>query len=157
MGSPLPQFIYISTDGGKTWNSPGISVELRTQGPHELVALSDQVAVVLSGSGDYPVQVTQDGGKTWQAASLPSLPQPDDGGPLFPGLQSLPDGSLLAQPFNTNGFMLTPGSTAWCSLGSTNLSSTTVLLQASGQQLFWLTPDSGKLESIPVAGLKCSP
>jgi hypothetical protein len=157
MGSPLPQFIYISTDGGKTWNSPGISVELRTQGPHELVALSDQVAVVLSGSGDYPVQVTQDGGKTWQAASLPSLPQPDDGGPLFPGLQSLPDGSLLAQPFNTNGFMLTPGSTAWCSLGSTNLSSTTVLLQASGQELFWLTPDSGKLESIPVAGLKCSP
>ena len=156
MGSPLPQFIYVSTDGGKTWNSPGVSVELRTEGPHELVAFSDQVAVVISGSGDYPVQVTQDGGKTWQTASLPALPQSSDSGALFPGLQILPDGSLLAQPFNTSGFMLTPGTSAWCNLNSTNLSSTAVLLQASGKQLFWLTPDSGKLESIPASDLKCS-
>jgi len=157
MGSPLPQFIYGSTDGGKTWKSPGISVELRTQGPHELVAFSDQVAVVVSGSGDYPVQVTQDGGKTWQTASLPALPQSSDSGALFPGLQILQDGSLLAQPFNTSGFMLKPGSSAWCKIGGTNLSSTVVLLQASGQQLFWLPPDSSKLESITASDLKCSP
>lgn len=157
MGSPLPQFIYVSPDGGKTWNSTGLSVELRTQGPHELVAFSDQLAVVLSGSGDYPVQVTQDGGITWQATSLPTLPQPSDGEPLYPGLQSLADGSLLAQPFNTSGFLLNPGSTTWCQLSSSNLSSTTVLLQASGQQVFWLTPDSGKFESLPASDLKCSP
>jgi hypothetical protein len=157
MGSPLPQFIYSSPDGGKTWNSPGLSVELRTQGPHELVAFSDQLAVVLSGSGDYPVRITQDGGETWQATSLPSLPRPNDGGPLFPGLQSLPDGSLLAQPFNTNGFMLNPGASAWCQLSSTNLTNAGVLLQLSGGQFFWLTLDSGKLESMSTNDLKCSP
>jgi hypothetical protein len=156
MGSPLPQWVYVSTDGEKSWSTPGPQVELRLSGPHELVAYSGQAAAVFSGSGDYPLQVTQDGGKTWNTVSLPPLPGGDVSGPLFPGLQTLPDGALLAQPETNQPWALLPANAhSWCSLPANQLPSQPVLLVASGSRLWWQDPQTLQAHSVPLANLKC--
>jgi photosystem II stability/assembly factor-like uncharacterized protein len=155
MGADLPQWLYYSSDGGKTWTSPGISVELRLVTPGELVAFSDKEAVLISSGGDFPLRLTQDGGQTWQVVSLPSLPGNDNSGPLFNGLQALPDGSLLAQSSDQAWFMLQPEAQNWCSPGKANLPSSGERILASGSELWWLTSDGGKLEETSLSSLTC--
>jgi len=157
MGSPLPQAVFASQDGGQTWTTNGPSVELREVGPQELVAFSDKQAVLLAGSSQYPVQYTQDGGSSWQVISLPALPGSDtSAGATYPGLQILPDGSLIA--LSSDGiswYLLAPGTQGWCPLSQTVLSGTTGYLQASGNQVFWLSPDTQKLESAQLSSFVC--
>jgi photosystem II stability/assembly factor-like uncharacterized protein len=157
MGSPLPQAVFASQDGGKTWTTNGPTVELREMGPHELVAFSDKQAVLLAGSSEYPVQYTQDGGLTWQVGSLPSLPGSDTStGFTFSGLQILPDGSLVALSGDgTTWYLLAPGTQSWCPMSQNVLSGTTGYLQASGNLVFWISPDTQKLESTQLSGFVC--
>ena len=151
MGSPLPQSLYISTDNGVTWTAPGPSVELRILGPHELVAFSQQDAALLSTGADFPIQITQDGGQTWQVVSLPT-----DGGTGFSSLQILPDGSLLSQNSDGNNWLLLPpGSSQWCPLTGIQLPQTPTLLQPSGDNLWWLSPTDQEPHSLPESVFKC--
>jgi photosystem II stability/assembly factor-like uncharacterized protein len=150
-----PQWLYYSSDGGKTWTSPGISVVIRMVTPGELVAFPDKEAVLNSSGNNFPLRVSQDGGKTWQVVSLPSLPGNDNTGPLFNGLQALPDGSLLAQDSNQAWFMLQPEAQKWCSPGKVNLPNAEERMRASGSNLWWLSPDGSKLEETPLSSLTC--
>jgi hypothetical protein len=155
MGVSLPQWLYHSSDGGKNWAPTSISVELREVPPSELVAFSDKEAILISSAGDFPLRMTQDGGQTWQVVSLPNLPGNDNSGPLFIGLQALPDGSLLAQSSDQTWFMLSLGAQTWCSLGKVNLPSSGEAMRASGTDLWWLSSDGGKLEETPLSSLSC--
>lgn len=40
----------------------------------ELVSLADGAALLIDGAGPYPVQMTTDGGRTWQSVALPNAP-----------------------------------------------------------------------------------
>lgn len=155
MGVDLPQWLYHSGDSGKTWASTGISVELSDVTPGELVAFSDKDAFLISSAGDFPLRLTQDGGQTWQVVPLPNLPGNDNTGPLFSGLQALPDGSLLAQSSDQTWFMLSPGAQSWCSLGKANLPISGERMRASGSNLWWLSADGSKLEQTPSSSLTC--
>jgi hypothetical protein len=157
MGSPLPQAVLTSLDGGSTWTAAGLSVELRMPAPNQLVAFSATQAVLLSGSGDYPVRLTQDGGQTWKVIALPPLPGGPAGNPYYPGLQILPDGSLLSQSMDGAGWlMLPPSAQEWCALDLQGLPSLPVLLQSSAHQMWWLSPESGEIEHLPLQDLACA-
>ncbi len=160
MGSPLPQFVLASSDGGKTWSSPVSPVELRSAGPKELVAFAEDLVVLLDGGGNYPVLLsTQDAGKTWHAADLPTLPGWQNyGGAPFPGLQILPDGSLLAlsDEANSSWRMYPAGSNSgWCGVKGATLPGSPTLLQVVGEQVWWFSPDTQKLTSTPLSSIRC--
>jgi photosystem II stability/assembly factor-like uncharacterized protein len=156
MGSPLPQTIMHSNDGGKTWLSTGQTVELRMPGPKELVALSDSSAVLIDGGGQYPLQLTQDGGQTWTALSLPELPGSEGGGFPYSGLQMLPDGSLVAQPQqNTAWMLLAPGASQWCQVSASAQPKDAVLMRFSGDTAWWINSGETSPLSTPIAGLIC--
>jgi hypothetical protein len=154
MGSGLPQWVMASQDDGQTWVSTGQAVELRMNGPHELAALSQNEAVVVSGFANYPLRYTRDGGKTWQALSLPSLPGTATA--QFNGLQLLPDGSLAAMNLDTGAWYgLAPAAQDWCPLSISIPGNYPVFLQASGDKAWWLSPVDQTLQSAPLSSFEC--
>lgn len=157
MGSDLPQELMVSFDNGQIWSSTDQSVELRGEGPHELVALSATDALILSGNERYPMRYSPDGGKTWQALALPSLPGSELSWPFgYPGLQMLPDGSLLAMNTDTGAWWsLTPDGQGWCALDFSP-SKFPVLLQPSDNRVFWISSMSGDIESASLSSFYCS-
>jgi photosystem II stability/assembly factor-like uncharacterized protein len=155
MGSPLPQYIMASTDGGKTWIQ-GPSVELRTIGPKELAAFSGQEALVIDGSADFPVQMTEDGGKTWQVVGLPAMPGASEGAQQFSGLQILPDGALVVlSPDGSSWMRLDSKSDQWCPVSGTDLPNYAALIQASGDQLWWLPAEAQAPEHTAISNMSC--
>jgi hypothetical protein len=160
MGSPAQQFVMISGNGGQTWTFPGPAVELRAQGPNLLAGFGSSGALLVSGSSDFPVQVTRDAGANWEPVTLPALPGSAGGNP-YPGLQILPDGSLLAIPDGGAWQRLAPGAAQWCALAKAGLPTQPVTLTASGSQVWWLTqPDTGSgqspaPQSAPLSALAC--
>jgi len=159
MGAGLPQTVMASQDGGQTWQSTGPSVELRANGPHELVALSENQVLLISGSGDYPLRYTQDNGKSWQVLGIPPLPGTDPAASIgYPGLQMLPDGSLLA--FNDQAgtwWGLPPTAQNWCALAVSSLENNAVLLQAAGDKVWWFSLSNNKPQSAPLSEFTCRP
>jgi hypothetical protein len=159
MGAELPQTVLASQDSGQTWQSTGQSVELREIGPHELVALSENQAVLISGSADYPLRYTQDGGKTWQVLAIPPLPGTDPTASFgYPGLQMLPDGSLVALNDQAGTWWgLPPAAKDWCALAVSSLDNNAVLLQAAGDKVWWFSPSTNKPQSAPFSDFACKP
>jgi hypothetical protein len=157
MGASLLQFVMVSQDNGQSWGSTGQSVELHISDPNELVAYSASVAALISGGAQYPLLVTQDSGKTWQAYALPSLPGSNQStGFQFNGLQILPDGSLLAMiPDTGTWFSLPPGSQDWCKLNVTIPGNYPLLLQTSGNKVWWFSPVDQSLQSTPLREFVC--
>ncbi len=152
MGAVLLQWAMASPDNGQTWASTGQSVELRMIGPHELAALSQNEAVVVSGDAAYPLLYTRDGGKTWQALGLPSLP----GSIQFNGLQLLPDGSLAAMNPDTGAWYgLAPAAQDWCPLSISIPGNYPVFLQAAGDKAWWLSPVDQSLQSALLSSFAC--
>jgi hypothetical protein len=152
MGSGLPQWVMASADRGQTWISTGQSVELRMNGPHALAAFSQTEAALISGDAVYPLRYTRDGGKTWQALSLPSLP----GAAQFNGLQLLPDGSLVAMnPDSGAWYELAPAAQDWCALSLSIPGNYPVVLQAAGDKVWWLSPVDESLQSAPLSSFTC--
>ncbi len=148
MGAPRLQPLELSTDDGRTWQSPGWPhpVEL-AQGPGELVPLSSTQALLVSGTSGYPVLRTADGGRTWRYVALPPVPDYQNGAPGLPGAAVLPTGSLLAQDPNTQTWiLLAPGATHWCTAAG---------LPALGASQ--LTPVGDRLWSLPAGGGATAP
>jgi photosystem II stability/assembly factor-like uncharacterized protein len=165
MGSPLPQGILISYDGGETWEAIQPPVELRTQPPNQLAAFSETEAQIISGSiflsaaetPAEPLRETQDGGQTWKAVELPQLPEADTFPNYFPSLQILPDGRYLAQPDGGNvWYLLSAESDAWCRVSTGDLPIYPTGLQSAGGNLWWVDADSGLARSIPQSEIKCN-
>ena len=152
MGAGLPQWVMASPDHGQSWASSGEQVELRMSGPQELAALSPTEALVVSGNDVYPLRYTRDGGQSWQPLSLPSLP----GAAAFNGLQLLPDGSLAAMnPDSGAWYRLAPAAQAWCALSLPIPGNFPVVLQAAGDQAWWLSPVDGSLQKTPLSSFAC--
>lgn len=159
MGAELPQMVMASQDNGQTWQSTGQSVELRATGPHELAALSQNQALLISGSADYPLRYTQDGGKTWQALAIPPLPEvnPANSAGYF-GLQMLGDGSLLAMNPDTGvWWALPPAAQNWCATSITSSDKATALFQPAGDRIWWFTATSTQPQSAPASKFTCQP
>jgi hypothetical protein len=159
MGSGLPQEVIVSFDNGQRWSATGQSAELRMPGPQELVALSQDEDLILSGNANYPVLYTPDGGKTWQALALPSLPGSNSGWMQgYSGLQMLADGSLAAMN-QDNGtlWILGPHSQTWCSTSVTLQGNYPALLRASEKRILWFSTMTDKIESASISELSCKP
>ncbi len=157
MGADLPQSALTSADGGKTWSDTGQSIELRMTGPHELVALSALDLFLISGTHRFPLRYTIDGGKTWQVISLPALPGSQSGTYAgYPGLQMLPDGSLLAMRSDTGQWMsLLPAAQDWCPVGLKSEDLWPVLLRSTGDRVWWLSITTMQPQSAPQSELVC--
>lgn len=165
MGSPLPQSVLLSSDQGQTWNYVEPPVELRAPPPNQLVAFSDKEAAIVSGSiilgisekEAYPLRLTQDGGLNWEAIPMPPPPLQERDLIYYPGLQVLPDGSLISQTSETNDWVLLPPSSQnWCPISSNDLPSYPILLQAIGDRLWWVNSDKGQAEQIPLSEISCA-
>jgi photosystem II stability/assembly factor-like uncharacterized protein len=165
MGSPLPQSILLSLDQGQTWSFVEPPVELRAPPPNQLVAFSNKEVAIISGSillgiseqeAD-PLRITQDGGLTWEAILLPPPLFQETDFVYYPGLQILPDRSLISQTSERNDWLLLPPSSQnWCPISSHNLPSYPVLLQAIGDQLWWVNSDTGQAEQITLTEISCA-
>jgi hypothetical protein len=140
MGAPLPQAIEISTDGGQSWTTPDWPAQVDLNGgPSELVALSASRVALFSPQDDYPFRISSDGGGTWTVVSLPPLIGSDGNVPLYPSLQMLPDGALLAQSQTSGSWqMLQQGESEWCTVAGTALPSAPDLFAVVGNRLWWL-------------------
>jgi len=160
MGSPLPQSLFFSSDQGQIWSAIDPPVELRTPAPNQLVVLSETQLLVISGSISLSdeqasaIQLSRDGGATWEAVMVPGLsPDNDD---YFPGLQYLANGSYLSQGAeNSSWYWLNPDLPIWCPVNSEQLPAYPVLLQGSGEQVWWVDQESQQAVSIPIAALTC--
>ncbi len=162
MGSPLPQPALVSLDDGITWQPLGQPVELRLPGPNQLVAFSKDRGARISGEIVYSVEsgspflLTEDSGETWFEQELPLLPDTSNDQDVFPGLQLLPDGSLISQGAETSTwYLLPPGSSSWCSLDSDDLPSYPAQLAISNGQAWWLALETGELRSLPLDKFTC--
>lgn len=162
MGSPLPQPAYYSQDNGATWLALGSPVELRLPGPNQLISFSNNQGGRISGEiisateGDAPYLFTEDNGQTWMERDLPPLPDATQAQNVYPGLQILPDGSLISQGAETSSWYLLPtGGSAWCSLETVELPSYPVQLAVSNGKVWWLTLETGELRSTNLEGLTC--
>ncbi len=157
MGADLPQSVLTSADGGKTWSDTGQSIELRMTGPHELVALSASDLFLISGTHRFPLRYTADGGKTWQVISLPVLPGSQSASyASYPGLQIMPDGSLLAMRPDTGQWMrLFPVAQDWCPTGLKSENLLPVLLSSTGDRVWWLSITTLQPQSAPQSELVC--
>jgi photosystem II stability/assembly factor-like uncharacterized protein len=156
MGSPLPQDVLVSQDGGSAWSAPGPSAELRALGPNQISAFDDQTALVITSMTEFPLQLTRDRGQSWQVITLPALPGSGAGSASYEGLQVLPDGSLITfKPDQSDWLRLAPGTSQWCSLQSP-LPNHVVRLAAQGDRLWWYTGQSGNPEHAPLSDFGCA-
>ncbi len=160
MGSGLPQDVKASFDQGRDWVDTGQSAELRMDGPHQLAALSQSEALLISGSASYPLLYTPDSGKTWQALGLPQLPGASSGWGYngFYGLQILPGGSLLALNQDTGvWWALPPAAAGWCATRAVAPGKFPTPLNFAGGRVWWLDPTTGQPASAPASQFACQP
>jgi hypothetical protein len=159
MGAELPQMVMASQDNGQTWQSTGQSIETRAIGPHELVAFSPNRSLLISSDADYPLRYSEDGGKTWQALAIPPLPETNPANSAgYPGLQMLPDGSLLVMNLDTSiWWVLPPASQDWCATTITTKDQGPVLFQVAGDRFWWFTATSQQPQSAPASQFACQP
>jgi hypothetical protein len=165
MGSPLPQTILSSSDGGNTWLTIAPPVELRTPAPNQLVAFSDHEIVIISGSiglsSDEPeaqaVRYSQDSGLNWQKIELPPLSSDGSDTNYFPGLQILPDESYLTQDLESSTWLwMSPSYPIWCPVNTDRLPPVPQLLQSVGDRLWWVNTESNQAEHISLSEITCA-
>ncbi|MGD0612189.1 MAG: sialidase family protein [Anaerolineales bacterium] len=158
MGSDLLQGVMASYDNGQTWQPTDQSAELRQGWPFQLVALSQNEALMINGSPPYQMLFTPDRGRTWQALALPPFPEANSGWPSeYPSLQMLPDGSLLSMNSDTGKWWVLPADAqGWCASKITSLDKYLPLLQVIGDRVWWLS-EMGMPESAPLSSFVCQP
>jgi hypothetical protein len=155
MGSPLPQWVYASSNEGQTWHSSATPVELRMPGPNQLVTFKDKFVLLISGSGDYPIRQSTDAGATWQTISLPPLADEAFTG-QYPALQVLPDSSLIGMlPSSSQWAILPPHGSAWCTLTGVNMPTIPVTLRFSEGKAWWFDASTAKPGSLQLDKLHC--
>jgi hypothetical protein len=164
MGADYPQAIELSTDGGQTWTAPDWPVQvILNGGPSELVTLSASTVALLSAQDDYPFRISPDKGKTWLVINLPALVGSDGNLPLYPALQMLPNGALLAQSQNSSTWqMLLPAASEWCTVAGVSLPATAELFVVNSGQIWWLENPSAPTgapvpQKVTISDMHCGP
>lgn len=165
MGSPLPQSILHSMDGGDTWLVIDPPVELRAPAPNQLVAISDmEVSIISGGIGltnstdeTQVMRASLDAGGTWQPVTLPPILNQDSDINYFPGLQYLSNHSYLSQaPEDSTWYWLSPSLPLWCPVNSDRLPSYPVLLQNVGDQVWWVDQETQQADHLSLSEINCS-
>lgn len=153
-----PQPIQRSADGGRTWST---GIQVNACWLNEIVALSGSDVLLVSGRTPVGLRVSRDGGATWQDVALPPLPgTPRDAMPLWPGLQVLPNGSLLAfaaGPHAQRAMVLAPRARSWCAAGPGMPTMLADDAQVEDGRL-WLLARPGPQQSavsVPLVALRC--
>lgn len=157
------QAIEQSADGGQSFAPPAWPQAANACVLNELAALSPTMELLLTGEdpGGFPARLSTNGGSSWQAAALPPLPGDEPSqATRFPGLQILPDGSLLAQ--GQQGYFLLPvGAVGWCAASIIPAGALRQSLLPAGDRLYWLQaldPPGGYVAgSTPLSSLVCEP
>jgi hypothetical protein len=165
MGSPLPQEILISLDGGQSWSTIDPPVELRLPAPNQLVAISDHEVAIIAGSISHsaagtetpPVRYSEDSGRTWQEFDLPAPASASSEITYYPGLQILPNDTYLTQaPENSTWLWMSPTLQDWCPVNTDSLPLIPQLLQSVGDQLWWVNAESNQAEHISLSEITCA-
>ena len=111
-----------------------------TRSTLQIVDLQDGAALLIDSVSADPVQITTDGGRTWQSAALPSLPSLL-AEPPYQSLLMLPDGALLASRESSGAaptwYLLPAGSGSWQSVPASVLPRTASPVTAVGGRLWW--------------------
>ncbi len=157
MGADMSQSVLASSDGGKTWQDTGQSVELRNTGPHELVAFSNTQVLLISGADRFPLRYSADGGISWQVIALPATSGSQPGYfQGYPGLQVSPDGSLLSMlPDSGQYVSLSATGQDWCQVAFTQPDQTPGLLQFVGNRVWWLSGSTLQPQNAPHSDFIC--
>jgi len=149
-----PQRVEVSLDRGQSWQTAALPETPDACGPHSLVALSATTVLAISARSENTnnnVAVSTDGGTTWQSVILPPLP--DQPGALFfaTDLQTLPNGSLLANTGH-GWWLLAPGAQSWCAVGNDVLpADIDHVWQAIGALWWFPQQENGLPAETPVA------
>jgi len=156
------QVIEISSDGGRSWTSPGWPGRLSACTTSQLVGLDSNGTAAIDQMGPYTLMRSSDGGSNWEDVALPLLPGADaDPGTVQGSLQILPDGRLLLA--GNRWYLLGSGATAWCSVAAAppipngEWSASPLLI---GDRLYWSDPMAGAavgvaLRSFPINAVHC--
>ena len=162
MGSPLPQSIFYSLDAGDNWSTIDPPVELRAPAPNQLVSTSASQVMIISGGillseQVPPLRTSNDAGASWQPVSLPNFSTGEVNTDYFPGLQYLPNHTYLSQaPEDSTWYWLPPDLPIWCPVNTDRLPAFPVLLQAVGDRVWWVDPQTQQAESISISELSCA-
>lgn len=162
MGSPLPQSVFYSPDGGNTWSTIDPPVELRAPAPNQLVVLSETEVQIISGGITLSAEAavirsSQDAGASWQKVTIPALSSGEINANYFPGLQYLANHSYLSQGSEeSTWYWLQPDLPIWCPVNTDQLPAYPVLLQNVGDKVWWVNPATQEAEHVPHAELACA-
>lgn len=110
------------------------------EGTITLAALSSHSALLLQANNPYPVQLTENRGKTWQYIALPPIAGSQNGA-NYQGLGMLANGDILAQVSLDSGsgwFVLIPGANQWQSVPTTVIPSNTYNVTITGGSVWWI-------------------
>lgn len=110
------------------------------EGTTTLALLPKNQALLLEPGGQYPLQVTQNSGKTWTYVALPPIPGAEVGATP---LGMLANGDILEQATLTNGspsrwYLLRPGSSTWTAVPSSIMPSNIYRFTVSGTSIWWV-------------------
>ncbi len=110
------------------------------EGTTTLTALSSHEALLLQPNNPYPVQLTENGGETWQYIALPPIAGSQNGS-SYQALRMLDNGDILAQVSLANGpgwFVLAPGASQWQSVPTTVIPPETYNVTIAGESVWWV-------------------
>lgn len=157
MGAPRPQTLLTSMDSGQTWSQTEISIDLHTFVAGQAAGFQAGQVLVVSGLDSFPARWSEDRGQTWQALSLPPLPDNDPSSSNYTALQILPGGSLVAVGDDGGWDALMPGASSWCQLRAADLPGQAVWLAPAEGNIWWLNPATGQPQSTELSHFTCPP
>lgn len=145
------QELLLGSSGGTSWTRPDWPTGVQACDPAELVPTGAHSMLLADSGSPYLLLRTTNGGRSWSAIGLPSLPGRSGSaqafGPGQGGLIVLGDGSLLAwtthdgAPPSTSWQLLEPHASSWCSVTSVlgHVGGVDAAPETETGRLFWTT------------------
>lgn len=173
MGAADLEPLVTSSDGGKRWHAlrwpaGDVMAQGLAPGGAELAWLGGNRLAFVDAASQYPLRVSSDGGRSWQAVALPPLPGGKASGAVTAGaspaqvLMLLPGGTLLAGTGSGVGvaarwWVLSPGARRW--VADRGITAPTLLgrLLVANGRLDWLEAAGGGLQGPTITGMGSAP
>lgn len=146
MGAPVIQTVWRQNHAHQWVESTQGEIALA---PLQLVGLSDGAALLVDSGRAYPLEMTTDGGRSWQSVALPNPPGVSGqvGGNAYQALVMLPNGSLVGSTLSSAGsavwHLLPRGASRWQAIASSVLPAGAQGLTVANGRLWWYTRGAG--------------